>query len=463
MIPTVLRSSLMGVFFGALFPFVASLWIIIQESLPYYANSFIQVQRDEPLLWLIDTAPLFLGLFAGIAGVRQAHIQKLNVSLRERIDEREQLVHQLEEMRNVLTHDVNRQIIQMKAVSEVAKEAAAIREVDELLSKTTRLISEQFNFYHTGIFLINNTGDAAVLRAANSAGGRRMLSRGHRLKVGQEGIVGFVAGTGKARVALDVGADAIYFDNPDMPETRSEMALPLKIRDRSIGVLDVQSKEENAFTQDDVATLQVLADQIALAIENARLLRDSQQAFQEIESLYGRQVGNAWLEKIGTAPLSNTYTRATGANHDGATADSARPEYSELTVPVILRGQHLGVIKLQRDRQQPEWTDRDRQLVDKLSQQIALALENARLLEETHQQAQKEKLIAETTSRMRETLDIETVLQTAAAELRKALNLNEVEVRLGTVSGAAETETQAHNGRHGALNSHTPEIGVDDR
>lgn len=286
-----------------------------------------------------------------------------------------------------------------------------------------------------------------------------MLSRGHRLKVGQEGIVGFVAGTGKARVALDVGADAVYFDNPDMPETRSEMALPLKIRDRSIGVLDVQSKEENAFTQDDVATLQVLADQIALAIENARLLRDSQQAFQEIESLYGRQVGNAWLEKIGTAPLSNTYTRATGANPDGATADSARSEYSELTVPVILRGQHLGVIKLQRDRHQPEWTDRDRQLVDKLSQQIALALENARLLEETHQQAQKEKLIAETTSRMRETLDIETVLQTAAAELRKALNLNEVEVRLGTVSGAAETETQAHNGRHSALKSHTPEIG----
>lgn len=463
MIPTVLKSTLMGAFFGALFPFAASLWIIIQESLPYYTNSFIQVQRDEPLLWMIDTAPLFLGLFAGIAGVRQARIQNLNESLRQRIEEREQLVQQLEEMRKALTQDVNRQIIQMKAVAEVAKEAAAIREVDELLSKTTRLISEHFNFYHTGIFLINNTGDAAVLRAANSSGGRRMLSRGHRLRVGQEGIVGFVAGTGKARIALDVEADADYFDNPEMPETRSEMALPLKVRERSIGVLDVQSKEQNAFTQDDVATLQVLADQIALAIENARLLRDSQKAFQELEAFYGRQVGNAWREKIGTMPLANTYTRATGANQIGETAGSARPGSSVLTVPVILRGQHLGVIKLQRDREQPEWTDRDRQLVDKLSQQIALALENARLLEETYQQAQNEKLIAETTSRMRETLDVETVLQTAAAELRKALNLNEVEVSLGTEGGAAEPESPVHNSRPRTFKSHTPEIGVFDQ
>lgn len=462
MFPTTLRSTLFGILFGAIFPLIAGIWLIVQEGLPFYLNSFLLVQREQPLLWLIDTAPLFLGIFAAIAGARQAQVQKLNQNLKERIKEIEQLVHQLEESRSSLAHNVDRQIIQMKAVAEVAREATAIRELDQLLADTSRLISEQFNFYHTGIFLFDSTGDFAVLRAANSPGGRRMLSRGHRLRVGEEGIVGFVAGSGEARIALDVGTDAVYFDNPDLPETRSEMALPLKARERSIGVLDVQSTEQNAFTEEDIAALQVLADQIALAIENARLLRDSQQALQELETFYGRQVSKAWQEKLGAAPLSNTYKRVKETdNLKDNLNDSSNTEshYSELSVPVLLRGQQLGEIRLRREKRQTGWTEQDRQLVDRLSQQIALSLENARLLEETHQQAQREKLIAETTSKMRETLDIETVLQTAAVELRKALDLNEVEVRLGMVNGVPEAQSKEQSGQLEANKWDSPEPG----
>ena len=456
---TSLKYTFFGILFGALFPLFASFWLVYARQLPYYLDSFLLVQRDQPLLWLIDTAPIFLGIFAAIAGARQAQIYNLNQMLLERVEEGERLVVELEQSRTSLEHDVNRQITQMKAVASVAREAAAIRDVDQLLSDTARLISEQFDFYHTGIFLFDQANKFAVLRASNSPGGERMLSRGHKLKVGHEGIVGYVAGSGEARIALDVGADAVFFDNPDLPETRSEMALPLQVRERSIGVLDVQSTSQNAFTQEDVETLQILADQIALAIDNARLLRDSQQALKELESFYGRQVRTAWQEKLGTGPLVKTYSQVMD-NEDPAglsrLSTASLREKHELKVAVFLRGQKLGVVTLRREANQPAWSGRDRDLVNKLSQQIALSLENARLLEETHQQAHLERLIAETTSRMRETLDIDTVLKTAAEEFRKALNLSEVEVRLGANVLGINTDTREHNGRYGIDGSHTP-------
>jgi GAF domain-containing protein len=138
------------------------------------------------------------------------------------------------------------------------------------------LISKQFGFYHAGIFLLDERDEYAVLQAASSEGGRRMLERGHKLRVGEVGIVGHVASTGEPRVALDVGEDTAHFAHPDLPNTRSEMALPLKVQDRVIGVLDVQSTHEAAFSEDDVAVLQTMADQLATAIANARLFEQVQ-------------------------------------------------------------------------------------------------------------------------------------------------------------------------------------------
>ena len=122
-------------------------------------------------------------------------------------------------------------------------------------------MSERFGYYHTGIFLNNETGQYAILQATNSAGGKKMLDREHRLEIGENSIVGYVAQNSRPRIALDVGLDAVYFNNPDLPGTRSEMALPLVVGGQILGALDVQSTESQAFSEEDSSTLQILAEQ----------------------------------------------------------------------------------------------------------------------------------------------------------------------------------------------------------
>jgi putative methionine-R-sulfoxide reductase with GAF domain len=190
----------------------------------------------------------------------------------------------------------------LQTSAEVSRAVAEIRDRGELLSRVTELISSHFGYYHVGIFLIDDSGFNAVLRAANSPGGQRMLARGHRLAAGTSGIVGFVTGAGRSRVARDVGYDAHYLNNPDLPETRSELALPLRIGGRVIGALDVQSVEPDAFEPEDVSVLTALADQIAVAIENTRLLQQSQIALQEARAAQRRTIQREWDAFLGHQP-----------------------------------------------------------------------------------------------------------------------------------------------------------------
>ena len=185
-----------------------------------------------------------------------------------------------------LLDQLQRRATQLAAAAEVAQSATAILDLEKLLDETVRHISERFGFYHAGVFLLDEAGEYAVLRAASSEGGQRMLARGHRLAVGQVGIVGYVAGTGQPRIALDVGADAVFFDNPDLPLTRSELALPLRARGRVIGVLDVQSVEAAAFSDEDVTILSTMANQLATAIENVRLLEETERRAVQTQALY---------------------------------------------------------------------------------------------------------------------------------------------------------------------------------
>ena len=173
---------------------------------------------------------------------------------------------------------------QFEALAQVTQAMTSIRDLNELLPRIATLISDEFGFYHVGVFLIDDAREYAVLSATNSEGGRQMLERNHRLRVGEQGIVGNVTSTGIPRVTMDVGEDAVFFDNPDLPETHSEMALPLRISDQVIGALDVQSKETEAFTDEDIQTLSLLANQVSLAIENARLFEDTRRALAEFRS-----------------------------------------------------------------------------------------------------------------------------------------------------------------------------------
>jgi GAF domain-containing protein/HAMP domain-containing protein len=337
-----------------------------------------------------------------------------------------------------------RRSVQLEAAAQIAREAAAILDVGRLMDVTVRLISERFEFYHAGIFLLDEREEYAVLQAASSEGGQQMLARGHKLKIGETGIVGYTAGTGKPRIAFDVGADAVSFDNPDLPNTRSELGLPLGVGERVIGVLDVQSAEEAAFSDEDMEVLQIMADQVALAIENARLLEESQRALRELGALYGQQVREAWRERTARQPTAYRYT---GVGVEPVPRSSA-PEMEapqsrrwpvvvqeeggrRLVATIRLRGQVLGSIILRQDSEGEPWSGEEIALVEELVTQIGLALENARLLEETRQRAEREQLIAEITSRVRSSMDPETILRTAVRELGAALGTDRAFVKLG--------------------------------
>jgi putative methionine-R-sulfoxide reductase with GAF domain len=203
-------------------------------------------------------------------------------------------LEQVKECQKETLHISERRADLLRASSQIARAMTQIRDLNSLLPTVTRLIGENFGFYHVAIFLVDRPSGYAVLRAANSAGGQRMLARQHRLRVGSEGIVGYVAAVGEARVALDVGADAEAFNNPDLPGTRSELAVPLRAGFEIIGVLDVQSSDEAAFGKDDVTILASLGDQIATATQNARLYQESQEALTEAENTYRRYLRHGW-------------------------------------------------------------------------------------------------------------------------------------------------------------------------
>lgn len=378
---------------------------------------------------LDQTAPVFsedeLGLLARTFNTMTAQLRELIGGLENRVNER--------------TEDLARRALQLRVTAEVAREAAAIRDMEQLLDSVVNQISQGFGFYHVGIFLlslgwesdaldhdITTPGNYAVLRAANSEGGQRMLAHGHRLKIGEVGIVGYVAGTGLPRIALDVGADAVFFDNPDLPDTRSEMALPLKIQERVIGVLDVQSKEPDAFSDEDIEILQVLADQIALAIENTRLLAESQRAFQEMEGLYGLQIREGWLKRLASRALTYGWDIAGVKSLEQPERDSelnqdppAPQAYDALTIraPITLRGQRLGSLLLRRSEEQGAWTAEEQEIINQTLTQVALALENARLLEEVQTRAALEQTINRLTASIAQSLDMDRVLQAAVSEL----------------------------------------------
>ena len=181
----------------------------------------------------------------------------------------------------------------LETISEVSRIVSGEHRLDILLPLITRLVSEKFSYYHAGIFLMDDGGRFAVLHASNSEGGQRMLNRGHKLESGR-GIVGTAALTGSPRIALDVGTDAVFFDNPDLPNTRSEVALPLRVRNQVIGVLDVQSTRSGEFTNENISVLGVLADQVAIAIENARLIARNTQALNEVQLLYNQFLQKEW-------------------------------------------------------------------------------------------------------------------------------------------------------------------------
>jgi GAF domain-containing protein len=438
-LPVVLLSSLLlGELFGAAFVGLTglaygTLLLFENANLLPAAPAFLNPTRQWVLLGIsLVLVALFsrLSLSSIQAELLRSHQNELDLALSNR--KLETLRTNLESRVEERTRDLQRRALQLQVAVEVGQTISAMRDLDQLLGRVTELISERFGFYHAGIFLLDDSGEFAVLRAANSLGGKQMLAKGYSLKVGEVGIVGYVTKRCEPRIALDVGMDAIHFKNPFLPDTRSEMALPLSVGERILGALDVQSNMPAAFTEEDVAVLQVLANQVAIAIENVRLLEETQAALELSRRAYGELSRDAWLERLQSQPIG-FHRDANGLVQISRPQKMASNEADEglFTIPIQVRGQTLGFIHARKSERAGAWSLEQTALLTTLVDQLGVALDTARLYEETQERAERERMVGEITGHMRETLDLETVLQTAAREMRRALDLAEVEMRLG--------------------------------
>lgn len=356
----------------------------------------------------------------------------------------QELIANLEDVVSQRTQAVEKRATQIQAVAQVGQAVAAQRELEELLLRTTHLISNRFGYYHVGIFLLDAREEFAVLRAANSSGGAKMLARGHKLRVGTEGIVGTVTGTGEARIVLDVGEDAVYFDNPDMPNTRSEMALPLIAGGEVLGAVDIQSIEANAFTQDDIPILQVLADQLATAVQNARMIRDTQEALISARKATGERSQKGWhtllrdVDTPGYIGMEHGKVVQIKEEIDVETKNrllQGEPVFSDerrtLTMPITARGQTVGALRLSKPSHVEPWTREEIADIDLMADQISNALESARLFSDAQRRAAREQTIGEISSRIDQANELNTLMRIAAQELSRKMGGAEVLLELG--------------------------------
>jgi GAF domain-containing protein/HAMP domain-containing protein len=378
----------------------------------------------------------------------------------------ESLEHRVVERTSELaktSHQAKRRADQLQTIAEVSQTITSIKDQDSLLNKVAQLLSERFAFYHVGIFLTDHTGEYAVLQAANSEGGQRMLEKNHRLKVGLEGIVGYTIHSGQARIALDVGDDAVYFNNPDLPYTRSEMALPLKVGEAVIGALDVQSMEQAAFSEEDISLLGTLADQVAVAIENVRLLSETQKALTELQTLHRQYLRHEWSQVFAEKgqsgfeyrfgkllPISNDMDndvwRKLEESRQAVIIKENTEEPTEasaaLAAPITVRGQIIGYLNLEEIDPERQWTEDELHFLQEVADQVGLAVENARLIEQTQQRAEREHRVAQITTKMRESSDPQLIIETAVRELKHALRVKQVQVFLPHERPVPDTELE---------------------
>lgn len=375
--------------------------------------------------------------------------------LNNALEAQKTLTHELEEERKSLeqrveerTQQLERRAIEMEAASTLARDISSISSLEELLSTVVSLVQSEFGFYHVGLFLLDERKEYAVLKSATGEAGRIMLENNHKLKVGEVGIVGYVVNKGEPRIALNVGEDAFHFKNPILPLTQSEMALPLIVENRVIGALDVQSEIQNAFTQQDVLVLQTIADQLAVAIEKAELVARLQKSLQELERNYQQFTQKSWKTRLAAPKRRYGYRykdniveqRPLESEEAMEALQSGTPVVAqkiieptgqvitEIAIPIRLRNTTLGVVNVQFER---EKISQDLiHLLETTAERLAVALDNARLLEEIQFQAERSRMITEITGRVRSSSNIDEILRTAAEELGQTIGISEVIVQL---------------------------------
>ena len=391
---------------------------------------------------------------------RDDEIGELSRSLSEMTNQILQTSQNLEKIVAERTAVLERRSTYLETTAEIGKAITNIRDLDDLLSTVSHLISEKFGFYHVGVFIIDPSKEYAVLRASNSEGGWRMLAREHKLKVGEQGIVGYVTGSGRSRIQQQVvGEESVYYDNPDLPLTKSEMALPLISAGEILGALDVQSVEEMAFSEEDINVLQVLADEVAVAINTTNLFQQLQESLETERRVFGQITQDGWndilnlqqsnpgykanrsgVQVISSLNLPDSHEETAYKNTVVGELDNETESYP-LSVPIKVRGGYtVALIDTHKPISSGPWTKEEIAVLEGVGEQLGVALENARLFEETQRSAQRERIAADLSGKIWASTDIDTILQTAVRELGSALSASEGSISLSLAEGLGETD-----------------------
>lgn len=356
-----------------------------------------------------------------IENQRVEEIQATNLELMET---RQNLESRVEER----TQALNRRSTQMEASAMVIRSTAAVHDLRELLENVVSQTADRFSYYHTGLFLLDTSEKYLILQAASSDEGKKQALEGFKLEFDRQSIAGNAAVLKRARIVQDVSTDPTYVRSLELPKTRSEAALPLLVRGQVIGVLDLHSENVDAFNIEDVYTLQTMADQIALAIDNTRLVESSRATLQQLEALNSANSAAVWKARLGEKRQGFVYTPLGVLPLAETSGPETGAEEKTIRVTLNLRGKSIGSLSLKRKSSDPAWAETEREMAERIASQVALAIENARLLEDFQQRVQREQTISEFSNRFSRSLDLDTLLQNAVRELQRLPQVSEVEV-----------------------------------
>jgi len=334
----------------------------------------------------------------------------------------------LEEKVRERTDELEVRTAQLRTASTVAKAMAELQNISELLDSVTRLTSEKFEYYHVGLYILDEQKKTAFLQSASSSAGRQIIGQGFRIEQDKRSLINLAVTQRRYVISTDID-DPNFVRDINFPLTRSRMILPLAVRGNILGVLDLHSDQPRAFDAQDAEILQTLADLVAISFDNARLINETKSLVSQLEINTHIQTERTWRKLTSRQKPAYQYTPA-GVRPVFSTNKKSSDE--GLHVPLVLHGQKIGTVKLKRKGEVSQWSERERVLVGKIADQVALALENSRLVDEAQKGALRDQMIANVSTRVRETLEIESVAKTAVTELLRAFDLKEAEILIGT-------------------------------
>ncbi len=365
---------------------------------------------------------------------------------------------QLRQLIDSLEDQVHERTSELALSLEIGQRASAIRDLPLLLSTITELIRDRFSLYYTQIYFMDDLGENLILKAGTGAVGETLLARHHQIPVGEGSIVGWVAATGKSVVVPHTETSEIHKPNPLLPNTRSELAVPLIVEGQVIGVLDMQADRPNIFVLSSVTVFEALATQLANSIDSVQQFALAQAAQRKAEEAVQQLTRQSWAEKLaahkgslGFAYNLSTITPLAPVSRPAPqrAASQSLPALNSLVTPLVVQNQAVGRLAVAAPANK-QWSGEEQAFVNAVAQQLAQKAENLRLFEQTQQRAAREQLARQISDKVRASRDIESALKTAAEELAKALGAAQAAVKL-RLAPEVEPDDQAASKSNGGV------------